>query len=113
LTNDFLGHQGGDRIIAAFAQALKDAVAEGFVGRFGGDEFLVVFEHGDEQIAEAFLLRLREQVDAYNQDQQNVLETIRYASGYVTANPAEQDIEDIIHTADNHMYANKRKLKGM
>jgi diguanylate cyclase (GGDEF)-like protein len=112
LTNDFLGHQGGDRVINAFAKALKSSSGDGFVGRFGGDEFLVIFELGEEHCAEAFLQAVQEQVDAYNQVQQNTLETIRYAAGYTIANPTKQDIENIIHTADNLMYANKRKLKG-
>jgi diguanylate cyclase (GGDEF)-like protein len=112
LTNDFLGHQGGDRVITAFAKALKSSSGDGFVGRFGGDEFLAVFENSDEHRIQAFLQGVQEQVNQYNQIQENTLETIRYAVGYTIANPKEQDIEDIIHVADNIMYANKRKLKA-
>ena len=114
LTNDFLGHQGGDRIIAAFAKALKAAVDDkGFIGRFGGDEFLAVFESGGEACAEEFLRAVRTRVDEYNNDQTNKLEMIHYAGGYTIANVCRQDVEDIIHEADNQMYANKRKLKGL
>ena len=113
LTNDFLGHQGGDRIIAAFAEALRITSGEGcFVGRYGGDEFLVVMEPGDEASAEHFLQGVQEQVDQYNEKQENSLEMIHYAAGYIIADVCKQDIEDIIHEADNRMYANKRKLKG-
>ncbi len=112
LTNDFLGHKGGDKLIAAFAAILKNAGGLGFVGRFGGDEFLAVFSPGDEAGSEKFLADVRRGVDAYNEQQVNKLEMIQYAAGYAVANAREKDIEDIIHEADNRMYANKRKLKG-
>lgn len=112
LTNDFLGHQGGDRVIAAFAFILQDAKGkQGFVGRFGGDEFIAVFEPGNAEIAEAFQQTVRSRVDEYNARQPHTLEQIRYAVGYTIANPTRQDIEDILHDADNLMYANKRMLK--
>jgi diguanylate cyclase (GGDEF)-like protein len=113
LTNDFLGHKGGDIIIAAFAKALRSALGDGFVGRFGGDEFLAVLEDGNEDTAEAVIATLANETDAYNEKQQNQLETIRYAVGYVIANTSELDIEDMINEADSHMYANKRRLKSL
>lgn len=114
LTNDFLGHQGGDKIIVAFGAILNDAAKEyGFIGRFGGDEFLAVFEPGNESIAEAFLLNVRKRVDAYNESKVNKLEKIQYSAGYTIADPCDQNIEDIIHEADNRMYMDKRKSKGI
>ena len=113
LTNDFLGHQGGDRIIAKFGGILKDAAKPyGFIGRFGGDEFVALFEAGNETMAAAFLEAVRCGVDEYNQVQGNKLEKIHYAAGYVIASALAQDIEDILHDADNRMYENKRMLKG-
>lgn len=113
LTNDFLGHQGGDRIIAEFARILKSAAeGRGFVGRFGGDEFLAVFSPGETGIADAYLHAISRQVKEYNDQQENTLQQIHYAAGYTIANASRQDIEDIIHEADNLMYQNKRKLKG-
>ncbi|MDL2224722.1 GGDEF domain-containing protein [Eubacteriales bacterium OttesenSCG-928-M02] len=46
-TNDSLGHQRGDQLISAFAKVLEMANEYGgFVGRYGGDEFLVIIEPG-------------------------------------------------------------------
>ncbi len=42
--NDAYGHTAGDNVLAEVAGRIKDAVGDsGTVGRFGGDEFLVVY----------------------------------------------------------------------
>ena len=47
VVNDGLGHEAGDQVITAAAQRLREAVgSHGVVGRFGGDEFIVVVEGG-------------------------------------------------------------------
>lgn len=44
--NDNYGHTAGDRIICSIAKKLKENIAEkGFVGRFGGDEFIFVIKN--------------------------------------------------------------------
>lgn len=113
-TNDLLGHQWGDRIIASFAAILKSAAAErGFVGRFGGDEFIAFFESPDEDEVESFLNEVRSEVDAYNDRQTDALKQIKYAVGCIITETKGRDIEDIVHDADNAMYQNKRELKGL
>ena len=49
MVNDTLGHQKGDRVLSMAAQYLCEKVGSaGVVGRFGGDEFLIVFENMTE-----------------------------------------------------------------
>ena len=43
--NDGYGHNTGDEIIKTMAQAIKNALKDtGIVGRFGGDEFMIVLK---------------------------------------------------------------------
>jgi len=114
LTNDFLGHKGGDKIIVAFGNVLQKA-ADGYcyIGRYGGDEFFAISDNGDESTAKIFLEKVRDQVNEYNKCRVNKLEKIQYASGYVIANPKAQHIDDIIHEADKRMYLDKRRAKGL
>jgi diguanylate cyclase (GGDEF)-like protein len=59
--NDRLGHQQGDAVLAHAARVLDDALrAEDAIGRWGGEEFLVVLPGTDEEGALHVTERLRE-----------------------------------------------------
>ncbi|HBM05807.1 MAG TPA: GGDEF domain-containing protein, partial [Erythrobacter sp.] len=45
--NDRYGHGVGDRVIKLVASTLEDACAPQFVGRWGGEEFIVVMPSSD------------------------------------------------------------------
>ena len=63
--NDEMGHHAGDRLLAAVAAALRGAVrAEDAVGRFGGDEFLVLARGCGHAQAQALAEQLRRTVQA-------------------------------------------------
>lgn len=110
--NDLIGHQGGDRIIADFARIIKTEGEEfGFVGRYGGDEFIAIIFNASESIAQTFLTRINEKLVAYNILHVNELEKISFAVGYVVGNPRESSIDEMINEADRRMYIRKRQMK--
>ncbi len=50
LINDTSGHAEGDRVLRVFARILRGAVrAADFVGRWGGDEFIIICEAATQQ----------------------------------------------------------------
>jgi diguanylate cyclase (GGDEF)-like protein len=107
-----LGHQEGDKIIAQFAKLIATAAKEyGFIGRYGGDEFLAVFSDADGARAEEYLARVGEQVAAYNSLRVNDMEKISYAAGIAVGKLSETGIDDLIYEADRNMYAQKREMK--
>jgi diguanylate cyclase (GGDEF)-like protein len=67
--NDTLGHEAGDEVLEQFAQRLQQCLGlsddpDGFVARFGGDEFVVLFAADDaretaRQLGEAVLVELQ------------------------------------------------------
>lgn len=58
--NDRGGHQEGDRLLRAFANALREtARATDVLGRLGGDEFGALLLEADSATASAFVARLR------------------------------------------------------
>ncbi|MEP6464580.1 MAG: GGDEF domain-containing protein [Frankiaceae bacterium] len=63
VVNDTVGHLAGDTVLAAVAQALREAVRpRDLVGRFGGEEFAVLLTEVDAEAAERTAERMREQV---------------------------------------------------
>jgi GGDEF domain-containing protein len=83
----------------------------GFSGRFGGDEFLGIFEGMDADGAKAYLDEVNKQAGAYNSLQVNEIEKLSFAAGFSTGYLKYTGIDDLINEADRNMYANKRAMK--
>ena len=110
--NDELGHQHGDRVIADFADILITcAEGFGFVGRYGGDEFLALCREATEEKAAGYLSRINEKVITYNILRLNELEKISFAAGYVIGRADPAGIMPMVAEADRRMYARKRLMK--
>ena len=105
--NDRLGHRIGDELLVAVARALQAAVrAEDAVGRFGGDEFLVLAPIRDEAGAHALALHMLQAVAAV--DRHGISASIGYALAPVDA----QNVQRLLQLADDAMYAAKRQGKS-
>lgn len=112
IVNDFLGHRGGDRIITEFAHILNDVAPHfGFMGRYGGDEFLGIFENSDKAKTEAYIKKIQERVAAYNSVRTNDIEKISYAVGCALGHMPTDNIQELINAADREMYISKRRIK--
>ena len=107
--NDTLGHEMGDRLLAALGVRLKDALrAADTVSRLGGDEFAVLLSHtipAEQAIAVATkLLGIIEQPFAFDGHDLRVSASIGVAmfSGHDDAEA------DVLARADKAMYAAKQ-----
>lgn len=110
-TNDRLGHLAGDKLIADFAKALKSSVREtDFVGRCGGDEFMMVLYAVEESIVKDVLDRLQGEVDSYNSLGTAI--QISYASGWALSTEYKDcTLRLLFQMADRRMYTNKQRMK--
>ncbi len=105
--NDSLGHQTGDKLIKAFAEILVKFNSEKvFVGRYGGDEFIMVIHDYDEPMVVRLLKDIQNEVDEFNY--KNDKFKIFYASGY---NFQGDTLQKMVERADERMYENKRRMK--
>lgn len=106
--NDTLGHDRADELIREVSQRLS-AVVRGsdFVGRFGGDEFVVVAEGvADEDQAAKLGFRL---LEAISQPLPGVEESVVTASiGITLLTDADCDAREALRQADAAMYEAKR-----
>jgi diguanylate cyclase (GGDEF)-like protein len=106
--NDDFGHAAGDRLLVEVAQRLRDALRDGdHVGRFGGDEFLVICPHVDSpsqarEIAERMALALASTVDL------GLRPIALHASVGVAWTSEKLEADTLVAWADSAMYESKR-----
>ena len=110
--NDERGHEAGDLLIRSFADALKEAAKNlpgSFSGRFGGDEFILIFDSAQAgKEAEAQFLA---DLAAITEKKKEVLGfPIQYAYGKSSAEefPGEP-LEVLMRKADTAMYLAKKE----
>jgi two-component system, cell cycle response regulator len=107
--NDNFGHQAGDSVLKEVAQLLKGEAREiDRVGRYGGEEFLLILPGTVLDAAVVFAERLREKVDRH---------TFTYSGGTLTRTiscgvaaapyPHVDDQEALLRAADDALYVAK------
>ena len=110
--NDLKGHQAGDKVITEFGRILQTSAEDfGFIGRYGGDEFLGIFRGASQEDVEDFLARTNSKVIAYNLLSIDELESISFAVGYSIGTPGDNDLVKLIGEADRRMYERKRQMR--
>lgn len=63
--NDSYGHEAGDTVLKGFAEVLRANTRQSNIcGRLGGEEFLLILTHVDEQQARTAIERIRERFEA-------------------------------------------------
>ncbi|MGH7541581.1 MAG: EAL domain-containing protein [Gemmatimonadota bacterium] len=113
IVNDSMGHEAGDRLIAAVARRIRSVVREAdTVARLGGDEFGVLLEFNiSESDAETVAGRiLRELEPPFTFSGQEMY--ISASVGIAFSSPDVEDPEDLLRYADVAMYRAKREGMG-
>jgi diguanylate cyclase (GGDEF)-like protein/PAS domain S-box-containing protein len=106
--NDRLGHREGDALLIAVGKALQDAVrAEDAVGRFGGDEFLVLAPVRDAGGAQALADHMIAAVQSVA-GAGRLAGVVSASIGYALAPADAQQPLALLQLADDAMYAAKR-----
>ena len=109
--NDTYGHDCGDEILRFLADFLRSHLRKvDYVFRWGGEEFLVVIEGNDLQVASKVLDKLREELQyAPIPTRAGELSiTVTIGVSLLTS-----DIEESIHDSDTKLYRGKRSGKNV
>lgn len=112
IINDTYGHSCGDYILKEISKRLLDFTSynNGWVARYGGDEFILVFENLSEFDTYLMASSLKEIINSksiiYEDDEINV--TCSVGVSYPLGENI--DIESIIKDADIKLYESKRDL---
>lgn len=106
--NDTFGHDAGDELIRKAAEVLKHSCrSDEIVARLGGDEFIILLPNVDSNAAEIIINRLENNLKGISVH--GVPLTISF--GYATKLSSEEDMKEVIKSADGNMYKNKVESK--
>jgi diguanylate cyclase (GGDEF)-like protein len=107
--NDTYGHDIGDVVIKGFAEVLKRVKRDtDAVGRFGGEEFVIVCEETDERGAEQLAERIRTELAAVKFHSELGSLQVTCSVGVAPFGAAGQGWDQLFKATDEALYASKR-----
>ena len=110
--NDTHGHLAGDVVIRKMAEFVKKNIRSGdLVGRYGGDEFIVLITSTTEKQAVSFAEKLREMISVTDIALPGTGVPVRITiSGGIALFPAHgQSATELLRAADDALYEAKRQ----
>ena len=115
--NDNYGHQEGDRCLIAIADCISEVagVHGGFCARYGGDEFVVIYENISKEDAKEYVEELRRKVMELTLPHRfsKMLPIVTITQGMYCDVPKEENrVWDFLHVADEILYSVKTDNRG-
>lgn len=110
--NDTIGHEAGDELILTVTQVIKKMIRDtDNIFRFGGDEFIILFNNSDYENAEGIWSRVVERFEQINREE-NRSYLVSVSHGIVDiAALKDKTSDEIIKMADMKMYQEKKEIK--
>ena len=106
--NDTYGHAKGDEVLSKVACIIKNEVrATDFVGRYGGEEFLIILPHTQPQQALSLAHRIRKRVEEADLGVGKLTVSVG-----VTGLREKDSIETLFNRVDRAMYMAKERGKN-
>lgn len=106
--NDNYGHDKGDTYICDFVEILKSNIREDdIIARLGGDEFCILFKNGSIDSINSKMELINEE---FSKQASEYPQSFSFGPVYIDGNK-ETSLLKILQTADQRMYAQKRKHK--
>jgi two-component system chemotaxis response regulator CheY len=111
--NDEYGHNAGDIVLQAFAKELSTSLRPyDFVGRYGGEEFLVSLVGANTSQAKLVAERMRERIEGMRVQLPGVSKPVQITASFGVASQIvtkRETLLSITGRADHAMYQAKRK----
>ncbi len=109
--NDTYGHLAGNDVLRCFAQILKESVRNvDIVGRYGGEEFLLIFPEATSEDVLTVLRRIRDRLS-----QTRIVSShlkggifVKFSAGVASFPYNGEDLSSILSSADSALYYAKK-----
>jgi diguanylate cyclase (GGDEF)-like protein len=114
--NDTYGHITGDYVLARISQLLIDCLRDtDVIGRYGGEEFLMICHVKDLNALQSIAQRMRENIAKHDFEFQGDVLSITMSFGAVYIKYKDEDItsEKVIDLADQQLYVSKSNGRNM
>ena len=105
--NDTYGHACGDLILKNVAAKLREHMRNnGFAARWGGEEFLLVFDHMDSSDAYKILEKIRQDIRSMESRYEDETVKVTITFGLTTGNTT--NMVTLLNRADDNLYRGKQ-----
>ncbi len=110
LVNDRSGHQAGSELLHLIAQIIrKNLRSVDLLGRFGGDEFIILLPETAAEAGREMIKRLQARL---LEAVQSMKQSVTFSIGVATFLKPPDSLEEMIRTADRIMYQVKGRGKN-
>lgn len=107
--NDSYGHHAGDHYLVELAKVLREELRlVDYVGRWGGEEFIILLPKTNVEQAKGLAERLRYAVESMQIESGSGLISRTVSIGIASAQSGKMDVDEIIRQADEAMYRAKQ-----
>ncbi len=111
--NDTFGHLAGDHVLKRVARAFGDRIRrEEIVGRYGGDEFLVVIPESSLEDVVQFAEIIKTRIETQDIEFDNERIHVTVSIGIANLVEGMEHYEDLLAQADKHLYDAKKAGKN-
>ncbi len=108
--NDSYGHAAGDRVLKAVASVFRKAMRDGdIVGRWGGEEFVMLVPANSVETGMAVAERAREGLERFTIELRDTSVSITASFGVAFDPSGEESLADLLARADKMLYEAKEK----
>lgn len=106
--NDSKGHVYGDQVLVDIASIMKKSIrGTDFAGRYGGEEFMVIYPSTTLSVAKKISERIRQAVEGYS-----LVDGLRITISGGVGQYNNETITELVHSVDTRLYKAKRNGKN-